>query len=65
MPRMARLKFQHPEEGYYHIISRTVLKSFLLDEGEKEYFLTLLKKLSQVYFVKVQAELQGLLMRGV
>ena len=32
MPRMARLKFYDPEEGYYHIISRTVLKSFLLEE---------------------------------
>ena len=54
MPRIARLKFHDPEEGYYHIISRIVLKSFLLEEGEKEYFLSLLKKLSQVYFVKVQ-----------
>ena len=53
MARLARIKFSDPEEGYYHITSRTVLKSFLLDKGEKEYFLKLLKVLSQVYFVRV------------
>lgn len=53
MGRMARLKLRNPKSGYYHITSRTVLKSFLLDEMEKEYFLKLLKKLSRVYFVKV------------
>lgn len=55
MSRLARLKFKDPEEGHYHIITRTIMKNdFLLEEGEKECLVTLTKKLSQVYFVKVQ-----------
>ena len=42
-----------PRDGYYHIVSRTVLKSFLLDEVAKEKFMVILRKLSQVYFVRV------------
>ena len=53
MGRIARLKFRDPKSGYYHVTSRTVLKSFLVDEVGKEYLLKLLKKLSQVYFVRV------------
>ena len=53
MARLSRLKFSNPEEGYYHVISRMVQQEFLLGEKEKEYFLSLLKKLSQVYFVRV------------
>lgn len=53
MPRMRRLKYYDPREGYYHIISRTVLKSFLIKEREKEFFSILLRKLSRVYFVKI------------
>src|SRR4030043_2321989 len=53
MGRIARLKFRDPKSGYYHVTSRTVLKSFLVDELGKEYLLKLLKKLSQVYFVRV------------
>ena len=56
MPRIARLKFKNPEEGHYHIIARTIMKKeYLLEEGEKEYLLKLMKWLSQVYFVKVQS----------
>jgi hypothetical protein len=53
MARMARIKFLNPKDGYYHIMSRNVLKSFLLDGSSKEFFLSLMKKLSQVYFTKV------------
>ena len=53
MARMTRLKFYNPRSGYYHITSRTVLKSFLLGDVEKDYFLKVLQKLSQVYFVRV------------
>jgi len=53
MSRMARLKYRDPRDGYYHIISRTVLKSFLLDDEARETFLGILRMLSRVYFVKV------------
>ena len=56
MPRIARLKFSDPEDGSYHIIARTIMRNdFLLEEGEKEYLLNLMKDLSQVYFVKIQS----------
>ena len=53
MARRTRLKFGNPERGYYHVVTRTVLKSFLLDDAGKEEFMRILRKLSQVYFVKV------------
>jgi len=53
MARMARLKYSNPRDGYYHIISRTVLKSFLLDDEAREIFLGILRMLARVYFVKV------------
>jgi len=53
MARIARLKYHDPRDGYYHIISRTVLKSFLLDDEARETFLGILRMLSRVYFVKV------------
>ena len=53
MPRMRRLKYRDPGDGYYHVISRTVLKSFLLDDNAREKFLSILRKLARVYFVKV------------
>jgi len=53
MARMVRLKYHDPRDGYYHLISRTVLKSFLLDDEAREIFLGILRKLARVYFVKV------------
>jgi len=53
MARLSRLKFSNPEEGYYHVISRMVQQDFLMGTKEKEFFLRLFKKLSQVYFVRV------------
>jgi len=53
MARIARLKYHDPRDGYYHIISRTVLKSFLLDDEARDTFLGILQMLARVYFVKV------------
>jgi len=53
MARMARLKYHDPRDGYYHLISRTVLKSFLLDDEAREVFLGILRMLARVYFVRV------------
>lgn len=53
MARMSRIKFNNPRDGYYHIMSRTVLKSFLLDDDAKGFFLYLVKLLSRVYFTRV------------
>jgi len=53
MARMRRLKYHDPRDGYYHLISRTVLKSFLLDDESREFFLGTLRLLARVYFVRV------------
>jgi len=53
MPRLARLKLEDPREGYYHITSRTIQRSFILHNEEKVYFQHLLKKLSKLYFASV------------
>jgi putative transposase len=53
MARLTRLKYSDPDNGYYHIISRSVLKTFLLDDQRKNYFIQQLRRLAQVYFVKV------------
>ena len=36
MTRIARIKFANPEDGYYHIVSRTTQQSFMLGDIEKE-----------------------------
>lgn len=38
------------EPAVYHVISRTALDGFVLGEAEKDYLLTLLQRLSAVYF---------------
>ena len=52
MPRIARLVVKG-EPAVYHIISRTTLVGFVMEDMEKEYLLNLIKMLSQVYFVEV------------
>jgi len=52
MPRIPRMLIKD-EVAYYHVISRTALDGFPLGSEDKEYFLTLLKFLSSVYFVDV------------
>jgi hypothetical protein len=41
------------EPAVYHVISRTALDGFVLGEAEKEYLLTLIQRLSTVYFTEV------------
>jgi REP element-mobilizing transposase RayT len=41
------------EPAVYHVISRTALDGFVLGDVEKEYLLTLIQRLSAVYFTEV------------
>ncbi|MCK4766134.1 MAG: transposase [Candidatus Aminicenantes bacterium] len=52
MARIRRLKVID-ENAYYHIISRTVGQEFLLGENEKEKLFQIIKKYSELFFVKV------------
>ena len=52
MPRIARLKVKG-EPAVYHVMSRTALEGFVLEDMEKEYLLKLIKRLSRVYFAEV------------
>jgi putative transposase len=52
MPRSARLKVTG-EDAYYHIISRTIHRQFLMGDVEKETLIALIKRYSSLYFVKI------------
>jgi len=52
MPRGSRLKVRG-EEAYYHIISRTVGQEFYLNDLEKEKLLSIIKRYTRLYFMKV------------
>ncbi len=52
MPRIARLIVKG-EPAVYHIISRTALDGFVMGDIEKDYLLSLIKKLSKIYFTEV------------
>ncbi|RPI75794.1 MAG: hypothetical protein EHM45_14435 [Desulfobacteraceae bacterium] len=52
MPRIARLIVKD-EPAVYHVISRTALKGFALEDQDKDYFLNLIRRLSKVYFTEV------------
>jgi len=52
MPRMARILVKG-EPATYHVMSRTALDGFVLQDEEKEYLLKLIKNLSTVYFSEV------------
>ncbi len=52
MVRLRRLKVKG-QDAYYHVISRTVHQKFLLGNLEKEMFVRMVKKYSELYFVKV------------
>jgi REP element-mobilizing transposase RayT len=41
------------EPTVYHVISRTALKGFVLEDQDKDYFLNLIRRLSKVYFTEV------------
>jgi REP element-mobilizing transposase RayT len=52
MARIPRLTMAG-EPAVYHVISRTALDGFVLGDVEKEYLLTLIQRLSTVYFIEV------------
>ena len=52
MPRTARLRIKG-EPAYYHIVSRTIHKQFLLGDVEKEKLIELIKKYQKLYLVKI------------
>ncbi len=52
MARIPRLTMAG-EPAVYHVISRTALDGFVLGDVEKEYLLTLIQRLSAVYFAEV------------
>ncbi len=52
MARIPRLTVDG-EPAVYHIISRTALDGFVLGDVEKEYLLSLIQRLSAVYFTEV------------
>ena len=52
MVRIPRLTMAG-EPAVYHVISRTALDGFVLGEAEKEYLLSLIQRLSAVYFTEV------------
>ncbi len=52
MPRIARLVVKG-EPAVYHIISRTALDGFVIGDIEKDYLLSLIKRLSKMYFAEV------------
>jgi putative transposase len=52
MARIPRLTIDG-EPAVYHVISRTALDGFVLGDVEKEYLLSLIQRLSAVYFTEV------------
>ncbi|MCK4763148.1 MAG: transposase [Candidatus Aminicenantes bacterium] len=52
MARIKRLKVVE-EDAYYHITSRTVRQEFFIEDVEKEKLLSIIKRYSALYFVKV------------
>jgi len=52
MPRIARIKVKG-EPTVYHIMSRTALAGFVLEDVEKDFLLRLMKRLSEAYFAEI------------
>lgn len=52
MPRIARMLVKD-EPAVYHVISRTALDGYVMDDIEKHYLLDLIKHLSSIYFAEV------------
>lgn len=52
MPRIARIKVKG-ESTVYHIMSRTALDGFVLEDVEKDFLLGLIKRLSRLYFSEI------------
>jgi putative transposase len=52
MPRIARMLIQEKESAY-HVMSRTALPGFPLEDVEKDFLLNLIKELSKVFFSEI------------
>jgi len=52
MPRSARMLIKD-EPAIYHTMSRTALDGFVLGDQERDYFVSLLRHLSRIYFAQV------------
>ncbi len=52
MPRIARIKVKG-EPTVYHIMSRTALDGFVLEDVEKDFLLNLIRRLSGLYFAEI------------
>jgi len=52
MPRTPRL-LRSDEPSVYHVISRTALEGFPLDDVEKDFMLEVIKRYAALYFVEI------------
>ena len=52
MPRIARMVIEG-EQAVYHVMSRTALEGFPFGDAEKDAFVGIIQKFSQLYFVEV------------
>lgn len=52
MPRIARMLIQE-KESVYHVMSRTALTGFPLEDVEKDFLVNLIKGLSKVFFTEI------------
>ena len=52
MPRIARLLVKG-EKTVYHVISRTALPGYVLEDAEKDFLLRYIRRLAKVYFAEV------------
>ena len=52
MPRTQRLKI-NAETTVYHVMSRTALDGFPVDDFEKDFMLDLIRKYSKLYQVEI------------
>ena len=59
MPRTARL-IATGEKTVYHVMSRTALPGFPLNDVEKDYFVSLIKRKSKLFFTRCGKNRAGL-----
>jgi len=52
MPRIARIKVKG-EPAVYHVMSRTALDGFVMEDVEKDFLLNLIRRLSRLYFAEI------------
>ena len=52
MPRIARMVIEG-EQAVYHVMSRTALDGYPFGDVEKDHFIKVVKRLSEVYFTEI------------